>query len=137
MPKAASATNATTSEVSPFLEERVNPMRIVDTQTGTTYTLDFNRASVKFAESRGFKLSETGDFPVTMMQELFFCAFRMHHPMIARNQTDKILDDYQGLTADQWSRLTQLYIQAGYSNLFKLDEDEETPKNGRYVVEMD
>ena len=39
-------------------EERVNPIRITDTETGETYVLEFSRESVKFAEQRGFKISE-------------------------------------------------------------------------------
>ena len=35
-------------------EERINPIRITDNDTGKVYELDFNRESVDFVERQGY-----------------------------------------------------------------------------------
>lgn len=116
------------------LEDRIPPMRITDNETGETYELDFSRESVKFAESRKFKIEEIADFPVTNFPELFYLAFRKNHKNIARDRTDKLYDKMGGLTANMVSRLANLYNQARTSNV--LLEDEDLAKNGKVTVEL-
>lgn len=105
--------------------ETVKPLILRDTETGEKYTLEFSRDSVKWAENRGFKYADVSDYPMTGVYDLFFYAFRMHHPGIARSQTDKIIDDWggiEGIPDGVLERLGQLYT-AAFSTL----RDENTP----------
>ena len=104
-------------------EERVNPIRITDTETGETYVLEFSRESVKFAEQRGFKISELTDYPQTNIPALFFYAFRKNHKKVARSQTDALLERLGGLTTPMVERLVQLYNQAGLAHVLLAEED--------------
>ena len=91
-------------------EERVKPIILHDNEMNVDYTPEFNRESVLFAEARGFDIEDVGKFPLTKIPELFFYAFRMHHPKMARNQTDKILFDVlKGLPEGAAERLGALY----------------------------
>ena len=114
-------------------EERVKPNRITDTETGETYVLEVSRESVKFAEQRGFKISELTDYPQTNIPALFFYAFRKNHKKVARNQTDKLLEDMGGLTTEEITRLAELYNQPNESLI--LMEGAER-KNARLTVEL-
>lgn len=112
------------------MEERVNPI-ILTMADGTEYTLDFNRSSVAWAEQRGFVMEELDSKMMTRVPELFFYAFRMHHPTMTRIQTDKILfDDMKGLSNEIITRLGALYLQA----LTTLINDD--PKNSTVTVVM-
>ena len=53
------------------MDERINPIRITDEDTGKVYTLDFNRDSVRFVEQQGFRIEETFDFPNVNIPKLF------------------------------------------------------------------
>ncbi len=99
----------------------------------TEYTLEFNRESVKFAEMRGFKVEETTEFPMTRIPELFFYAFRMHHSNIARNQTDKILEEMGGLPEGFIVRLVELYT-APFE--FLIESGDKERKNSKWTVEL-
>lgn len=111
----------------------VKPIIIKDEEKNVEYTLEFNRESVKFAESRGFKFEDVADYPMTKVPELFYYAFRMHHKNIARNQTDKILfEDLGGIPSGMIERLAELY-QAPFEALSVLDEGEEV-KNPKMTV---
>ena len=57
-------------------ENQVNPMRLIDPDSGETFVLEFSRESVRFAEQRGFKITELTDFPQTNIPAFFFYAFR-------------------------------------------------------------
>lgn len=116
------------------IEERVNPARITDTDTGNVYELDFSRESVKFAEMRGFESDSVLKFPVTRVPELFFYSFRKNHKNIARSQTDALLDKMGGLSTKLLERLMQLYNQAALSHTINVDEDDE--KNAAVTVEL-
>ena len=90
-------------------ENRVNPIYITDPDTSEVYVLEFSRDSVRFAEQRGFKITELTDFPQTNIPAFFFYAFRMHHKSLAREKTDKLLEELGGLTPAELERLVQLY----------------------------
>ena len=94
------------------VNEKVKPIILHDSETGTDYTLEFNRESVKFAESRGFKIEDVGDYPMTKIPEMFFYAFRAHHKRLSKNQTDKLYEKMGGLTPQIIKRLMELYQQA-------------------------
>lgn len=114
--------------------ETVKPVSLTDNDTSEKYELDFNRDAVKFAESRGFKVSEISDYPATRIPELFWYAFRKNHKRMTQKQTDAILEKMGGAPAALISRLVELYLQAGYTGVVNA-EDEET-KNSVVTVEL-
>lgn len=114
-------------------DNKVNPMRITDPDTGEVYVLEYSRESVRFAEQRGFKITELTDFPQTNIPALFFYAFRKNHRSLARDKTDKLLEDLGGLTAAEISRLVELYNQPNESLIIA---DEGGRKNSRLTVEL-
>lgn len=112
-------------------DNRVKPVVLkVDNGKGgiDEYTLEFDRASVKWAEQRGFKIDEVGSKPLEGMESLFHFAFRMHHPMMTRQQTNEILYD-TNLPEGFFERLGQLYS-------VPFNVMTETSKNSRVTVEM-
>lgn len=117
-------------------EDKVMPMFVTDRETGERFELDFSRESVLFAEARGFKLHEVGDFPGTKIKELFFYAFRKNHRRMAKNQTDKLLEEKMGgLTGEALERLMLLYQQAlDFCGVIQSKEDAE--KNSNVIVEL-
>lgn len=117
------------------MTDRINPIRITDNDTDTTYELDFSRDSIRFMEGNGFKVDEVGDFPVTNIPLLFYYAFRKNHRSMARNQTDKLLEKMGGLTPKILERLVSLYNQAAMSN--NVQDDEDLEKNPHMTVELD
>lgn len=118
--------------------ERVKPIRVTVNRLQKTFTLEFNRASVKFVESREFDVSAVPKFPATMLPELFYYAFRMHHREMSREQTNRILEeDLRGLPTKAIARLVDLYNQARYENVVRLDDEEDGEKNAGATLEMD
>lgn len=115
--------------------ERIPPIRITDNDTGKVYELDFNRESVKFVESQGFKIDETFDLPNVNIPKLFYYAFRAHHKNVAMNQAQALLDKMGGLTQKIAIRLVDLYAQATASNNVIQDE-EDLAKNSQVTVEL-
>lgn len=114
-------------------EERVKPIIIHDEENGIDYTLEFNRESVKFAEARGFNMEDIGKFSMTRLPELFFYAFRMHHPNVSRQKTDKILfEDLGGMPDGMAERLGALY-GAPFEALIN---DSGKAKNSKMTVEF-
>ena len=115
------------------MAEKVKPIILTDTATGDKYTLEFNRDTVRFAESRGFVVGDIDKFPMTIY-DLFFYSFRMHHRNVAREKTDKIIDDgfggIAGIPIPMLDRLMELYNET-FGTLY--DENEENP---RMVVEL-
>lgn len=110
---------------------RPNPMRITDPDTNEVYTLDFDRAAVKFAEQRGFKILGVQDAPETAISDLFFYAFRKNHKNVARDKTDKLLEAMEGLLPEEITRLQELYS----ASITSLNVEGER-KNSRVKVEL-
>lgn len=113
------------------INERPNPIKITDPDTNEVYTLDFDREAVKFAERRGFKILEFQSVPETGVSDLFFYAFRKNHKNVARDKTDKILEDLGGLLPEEVNRLQELY-SASVSSI----NVEGTRKNSKMRVEL-
>lgn len=114
----------------------VKPIIIKNTEDNAEYTLEFNRESVIFAEMRGFKIEDLGDYPMTKIPELFFYAFRMHHKNISRDKTDKILfSELGGIPNGMLERLAELYAQP-FNALTVVDEEGEERKNSKFQVEF-
>lgn len=114
-------------------ENKVNPIRLTDTETGEVYVLEFSRESVRFAEQRGLKISELTEYPQTNIPLFFFCAFRMHHKNVARSKTDAILEEMGGLTVPMLERLTQLY---SVPNEALIVVEDDGAKNSKMTVEL-
>lgn len=114
-------------------ENKVNPMRLTDPDTGETYVLEFSRDSVRFAEQRGFKITELTDFPQMNIPAFFYYAFRKNHKSLSREKTDKLLDDLGGLTPAELGRLVELYNQPNEALIIT---EESGRKNCRLTVEL-
>ena len=112
--------------------EKINPFRLT-TADGKVYTLEFSRESVKFAESRGFDISELTKFPHTNIPALWFYAFRMNHKNMSRAQTDGLLEELGGLTPDEIERLVRLY-NAPAESLILVEGNGR--KNSKMTVEL-
>lgn len=118
------------------MDERINPIKITDVETGKVYELDFNRESVRFVEQQGFKIDETFDYPNINIPKLFYFAFRAHHKnTVSLNQAQALLDKMGGITEKIAIRLVDLYRQATASNNIIQDE-EDLGKNSRVTVEL-
>ena len=113
-------------------ENRVAPIKITDGK-GNTYELDFSRESVKFAESRGFDISNLLTFPQTNIPALWYYAFRKNHKNVARNKTDELLDAIGALKTEELERLVQLYNQPNEALILANGEER---KNSQITVEM-
>lgn len=96
------------------------------------YTLEFNRASVKSMERRGFVLSDIGSMPVTMVPMLFDGAFEMHHPF-AKESLKKEIYERIGNKQELVQRLTVMYAETVDS---LLDIDDEGENEGNIVWEV-
>lgn len=116
------------------MDEKIPSVLATDNESGVKYELDFSRDSVRFAENRGFELENVAKFPVTGISDLFYYSFRMHHPKMARANTDKLLESWGGLSERLLERLIQLYQQAQTANTIQTNEDEE--KNAAVTLEM-
>lgn len=57
-----------------------NPIVITNNETNKTYTLEFNRVSVKLAEQNGLDIAKVTSEPMSVISKLFHWAFYMHHP---------------------------------------------------------
>lgn len=117
-------------------QDYVKPAKLTDKATGEVYTLDFSRESVRWAEGKGFKINEVSVFPVTRIPEFFFYSFRMHHPKMARANTDKLLEKMGGMSPALIERLFQLYAQAGYTKLLA-EDNEVVEKNPDVALDLD
>jgi len=90
-------------------EKEIKPIIITDDATGMEYTLEFNRESVKYAESKGFQIEEVIKYPMSKIPELWFYSFRMHHSGISRAKTDELLDGIGDIPNGLLERLGELY----------------------------
>lgn len=112
------------------MAERVKPI-LLTMEDGTEYTLEFSRKSVEWAERRGFSMDDLSDHMMIRVPELFYYAFRMHHPQITKQQSDDILfEQMGGINEDIVKRLGELYAQ-GYESLINAE-----PKNSKVTITL-
>lgn len=117
-------------------EERVNPIKITDKDTGEVYELDFNRESVKFMAGQGFVMDDNFvDLIAKSGEELWYYAFRANHRRLSRTQTDKLYEKMGGLAPKVIKRLMELYNQALMSNHI-VQDDEDLDANPHIAVEL-
>jgi hypothetical protein len=55
-----------------------------------TYTLEYNRMSIKMIENEGFELEEFGKKPMSMIELVFKGAFYKNHRSISQNTLNEI-----------------------------------------------
>lgn len=122
------ASKATTDQ-----KKNIKPIIVTDPENGDTYTLEFSRESVKFAEHRGFKIDELTVYPQTNIPALFFYAFRKNHKWVSREKTDALLDELGGMTPSEIGRLAELYNLPNESLIIT---EEGGRKNSRLTLEM-
>lgn len=111
-----------------------NPIEIKNNENGDVFVLEFSRDSVIFAESHGFsfKALTEGETPMSSTSDIFFYAFRMHHPKVSRAETDKMLfEDLGGMPDGMLERLMELYAEPFNSLIVK---DGEERKNSKLTV---
>lgn len=122
------------AEVTKNESEQIKPVILRDQTNGEIYVLEFNRDTVKFAEQRGFKIgSIDAGVVVTTTEDLFYYAFRMHHPKMSKADTDKILyDKLHGMPDGMLLRLIDLYVLP----IETLKQKEEEAKNLTMTVEF-
>lgn len=113
------------------------PIIINNPDTGESYTLEFNRASVEWAEQRGFNIADLGNGKILSgISDLFYYSFRMHHPYMTKTQTDTILFDkekgFGGVPDGLAERLGELFAEP-YNALV---QSEENAKNSKWSVEL-
>lgn len=120
--------------------EKIKPITLYFEDTGKTYTLEFSIDTVRQAERAGFDIDEIGSKPMTMIPELFYWAFKMHHPNISKEKTEHILfEDIGGLNRIEGfaERLRDLYYQPFLSLMGEYEDTEEgTLKNSQMKVNM-
>lgn len=114
--------------------ERVKPV-ILSFEDGHEYTLEYDRAAVKYIEDLGFDMDAMGQKTMTMMSLLFYGAFRKNYPSKTIAETDEILFDQIGISNCEGltTRLVQLYDQAFRPLYVESAEDGES-KNPRVKV---
>lgn len=115
-------------------EKKATKPIILRNDVNDVYVLEFNRDAVKFAEARGFKVQTLEDgVSLSGIEELFFYAFRMHHPEISKATADKILyEELGGMRPEMLERLVELYL-APFNTLINT---EEMTKNSKMTVEL-
>lgn len=90
----------------------INPIKITDKEENKIYVLEFDRASVKFAESQGFVFNTAlkGTAPLTATTDLFYYSFRKNHKDVTREKAEEILfKKLKGLSGEMLTRLYELY----------------------------
>ncbi len=89
--------------------KEVKPMKITDTQNDRTYILEFDKDSVRYAESRGFDIDDIPKYPLSKTEELFWYAFRKNHKSVDLLTARKLLEGIGTITEDFVKRLIDLY----------------------------
>lgn len=114
--------------------KEIKPIILKDETNGDVFVLEFDRASVKYAEMKGFNVNVLdAGLNMTVIEELFYYAFRKHQPSKSKIETDKILyDKLHGMPEGMIERLIELYMLP--FNILVQTEDE--AKNSTMTVEF-
>ncbi len=90
---------------------------------GKTYTLEYNRAAIKFMESRGFSFEKWSTAPASMIEMAFEGAFYKNHKNIS---IAKITEIYEKMSDKKVLNDTLAEMIAdSYTELFGDNEEEE------------
>ena len=89
---------------------------------GTTYTLEFNRDSVRKAEKLyDISLSELTSGKTSTVESLFYAAFIMHHPNIKRGVMEGFFEQMGDKTA-LYEALVTMYVETANATLSEPEE---------------
>lgn len=114
--------------------KEVKPIILKDNETGESYTLEFTRESVFYAQKfKDFNVDEISTKPMVAIPALFEYSFRAHHPNVSKTKIDALFAGMHGMPSGMLERLIELYY-APYTYLTKTDEDDE--KNASVTVEL-
>lgn len=94
------------------------------TYEGTDYTLEFTRRTVGEMERDGFRISEIGDKPMTLLPQFFAGSFRAHH----RNVKQSTIDSIYGRLPDKAMLLEKLVEMYNEPLATLTDEPEDESK---------
>lgn len=90
--------------------EKVTP--IVFNFDGREYTLEFHRLAVKRAEQEfGVTIAKLQEMQISLLPDMFYCAFMMHHPRVSYERAMEIFDCF-GERGELFAALIQLYMKA-------------------------
>jgi len=118
------------------MNEKIKPIVLTDTETNKSYTLEFSRDSVSFAEQRGFLIEDMEKYPQTKVREFFWYAFRMHHKNLAKVNTDALLEKWFGGVADIPEAIIERLAELWSATFTTSTGDDEEPKKDNVMVEM-
>ena len=90
---------------------------------GKTYTLEFNRSSIRQMERQGFKVNESDGMPMSTVMNLFAGAFIMHHRTIDPKTIDEIYDSIPK-KEDFLEKLSEMYSDPMLALVSDPEEDE-------------
>lgn len=112
--------------------KEVKPITLTDNVNGDVFVLEFDRASVKFAEARGFKINSLDEgLNMSVIEDLFFYAFHKHQPSKKKEETNNILyNKLHGMPGGMIERLVELYLQP-FNTLVQTDDE---AKNAQMTV---
>lgn len=114
----------------------LKPIILTDKETNKTYTLQFNRDAIRYAEMNGFSvkdIEQVEDCPMTVVPKLFYYAFHMNHKEMTQQETDEILfDKLGGLNEKLIARLVELFAEP-YATLMSKEGYE---KNAKMTVHL-
>lgn len=119
------------------ITDRYNPIKITDNETNHVYILDFDRESIKFAESHGFDWHLMRSQTVTMTELLWYCAFRRYDKKISREKAVSMLYALGGMREAWMDRLSDLWLQGMESLVADETASEEDAKNAKMTVTLD
>lgn len=104
-------------------DKKITQITLRDKQ-GNTYTLEFNKRTVKAMERNGFKMDT--DYPYTMVDDLFRGAFQMHHKGMMRERIEEIWAA-QTKKEDLLTALIQIYNAPMEEMMSDAEGEDETP----------
>lgn len=104
-------------------EKKITRINLMDADKNT-YTLEFNKRTVKAMERNGFKMDT--DYPYTMVDDLFRGAFQMHHKGMSRERIEEIWAQ-QTKKEDLLTALIQLYNAPMEEMMSDAETEDETP----------
>lgn len=94
-----------------------------------SYTLEFDRDSVRKTEQMGLRINEIGNMPATMFPILFEGAFIKHHRRVPKKTIDEIFNSMSD-AQDLLGEMVNMYMDALNS---MLDDDDES-KNVKWTL---
>ena len=98
---------------------------------GETFTLEYDKTSIKALENLGVDLMNILSKPVTNMDAMFQCAFIKHHPRISVAKVDEILKSCSNKTELLQALLTMVNE---VMDIVTGEPDEEESKNVSWTV---